>query len=140
MFYFLGVSQPLREVDSTISHLMYMISLTSLLAAFLDRFGDTILQNTRQIINFINSILKRYSSQMTPKKSIDESLSMNSLRIDSHEEDDFYQQTLNLALMLLSTLVANEQVLCLDLYISNLHQSLLHYLRGALHYEFPPKY
>jgi len=105
-----GVSQPLREVDSTISHLMYMISLTSLLAAFLDRFGDTILQNTRQIINFINSILKRYSSQMTPKKSIDELLSMNSLRIDSHEEDDFYQQTLNLALMLLSTLVANEQL------------------------------
>ena len=68
---------------------------------------------------------------MTPKKSIDESLSMNSLRIDSHEEDDFYQQTLNLALMLLSTLVANEQVLCLDLYISNLDQSMVQQLEGA---------
>lgn len=85
----------LLQVDQALENLQFNIAIVSFMSALIDTFGHNVLQDTPQIISFIKAILEW--SQDTEKKKRDLT-------------SGFYEQTLNMVLMLLSTLLPRGEV------------------------------
>ena len=103
----------LLQVDETIDNLKIKITVVSLISAIMDNFGCTVLQNTPQIVRFIQSILELHITQ----NHIPDSLEAITY---AKETNDSY--TVDLVLMLLSTLFGTEKVSC---NIYTIHSGLL---------------
>ena len=98
----------LLQVDETIDNLKIKIAVVSLISAIMDNFGYTVLQNTPQIVKFIQNILELHITQNHIPDSLEAII------------NDSY--TVDLVLMLLSTLFGTEKVSC---SINTIHSWLL---------------
>ena len=98
----------LLQVDETIDNLKIKIAVVSLISAIMDNFGYTVLQNTPQIVKFIQNILELHITQNHIPDSLE------AITNDSY--------TVDLVLMLLSTLFGTEKVSC---SICTIHSWLL---------------
>ena len=89
-------------IDQNIDTIRYNIELLSTVSALIDSFGHSVLQNTPQIVSFIKNVL-----DLSTREEKQESNKKNTTQED---DNDFYTGTIDLALMLLSTLLASNQV------------------------------
>ena len=97
-----GVDNSLLTIDQNIDHLRYNIELISTLSAMMDCFGQSVLQNTPRIVAFIKNILDLSQQQGEDDGS----------KASAKEGKNLLNNggTVDLALMLLSTLLASNQV------------------------------
>ena len=93
-------------IDQNIDTIRYNIELLSTVSALIDSFGHSVLQNTPQIVSFIKNVLDLSTRE--------EKQDSNKKNTTQEDDNDFYTGTIDLALMLLSTLLASNQV-CLFL-------------------------
>ena len=89
-------------IDQNIDTIRYNIELLSTVSALIDSFGHSVLQNTPQIVSFIKNVL-----DLSTREEKQESNKKNTTQED---DNDFYTGTIDLALMLLSTILASNQV------------------------------
>lgn len=87
-------------IDQSIDTIRFNIELLSTVSAIIDSFGHSVLQNTPQIVAFIKNILDLSTREEEDSK-----------KTNAQEGTDFHTGTIDLALMLLSTLLANNQVI-----------------------------
>ena len=90
----------LLQGDETIDNWKIKITIVSLISAIIDNFGCTVLQNTPQIVKFIQSILELHITQ----NPIPDSLEAITYAKETNES-----YTVNLVLMLLFTLFGTER-------------------------------
>jgi len=82
----------LLEIDNNINEIGYKIQLVSLISAIMDEFGQSVLQNTPQIVSFVKAIFTLKGNKENENYDI----------ANIAQNDD--TEAIDLALMLLSTL------------------------------------
>ncbi len=95
----------LGQIDKNIQALEFEIPLVSMVAAMCDKLGDCVLNDPKQSLNFVKLTLERCSLKSNEMK--------NEEKIG---DDEFQNETLSMALGILSLVITNMKGVCCSVF------------------------